>query len=127
VDTALWSIAGVLAAAFLVAGSNKLLISRERLARAPGGGWVLDFSPRFVKTLGALEILGAIGLIVPALLDIAPIMVPVAAVGLVLVMAGAVIVVYRRGEYKHVVVDLIYLSLAAFVMVARFGPESFTG
>src|ERR1700759_3579951 len=61
-NTALWLIVGLLAAVFLFAGANKLFIPREKLARAPGGGWVLDVSPGFVKALGAVEILGAVGL-----------------------------------------------------------------
>jgi len=82
VDTALWIIAGLLAAVFLFAGSTKLFVPRETLAKAPGGGWVLDFSAGFVKALGAVEILGAVGLVLPALLDVAPVLVPLAAVGL---------------------------------------------
>jgi hypothetical protein len=124
-NTALWSIAGLLAAVFLFAGSNKVLIPPEKLAKAPGGGWVLDFSPGFVKALGAVEILGAIGLILPALLDIAPILVPLAAVGLGVVMAGAATVEFRRHEAKHVLVNLLYLALIVFVVWGRFGPESF--
>jgi hypothetical protein len=54
----LWIIAGLLAAVFLPAGSNTLLTPREKLAKALGGGWVLDFSPGFVKALGSVEILG---------------------------------------------------------------------
>jgi uncharacterized membrane protein YphA (DoxX/SURF4 family) len=127
VDTALWVMAGLLAAVFLVAGSSKLFIPRERLAKAPGGGWVMDFGARFIKALGAVEILGAVGLIVPALLDIAPTLVPLAASGLATIMVGAAIVTYRRQEFKHVLLNLTYLTLAAFVAWGRFGPESFTG
>ena len=123
-NTALWIIAGLLATVFLVAGSNKLFIPREKLAKAPGGGWVLNFSAGFVKALGAVEILGAIGLILPALLDIAPVLVPLAALGLGLIMTGATIVEFRRQEFKHVLLDLTYLALAAFVAWGRFGPES---
>ena len=118
-NTALWIVAGFLAAAFLFAGANKLLISREKLAKAPGGGWVMDFSPRFVKVLGVLEVSAAAGLILPAVFDIAPVLVPLAALGLTLLMTGAAIVVYRRREFGHVLVDLSYLSLAAFVVVGR--------
>ena len=125
-NLALWIITGLLAAVFLLAGSNKLFISRENLAKVPGGGWVLDFSAGFVKALGAVEILGAVGLILPALLGIAPVLVPLAAVGLVLVMVGAVITRIRRREAKVIVVDLAYLALAGFVAWGRFGPESFT-
>ncbi|WP_448619172.1 DoxX family protein [Geodermatophilus sp. URMC 65] len=125
-DLALWITAGLLAAVFLFAGSTKLFLSREKLAEAPGGGWVLDFSAGFVKALGAVEILGAVGLILPALLGIAPVLVPMAAVGLATIMVGAAIVTYRRRESIHVLVDLTYLAMAVFVAFGRFGPESFT-
>ena len=125
-DLALWITAGLLAAVFLFAGSTKLFLSREKLAEAPGGGWVLDFSAGFVKALGAVEILGAVGLILPALLGIAPVLVPLAAVGLATIMVGAAIVTYRRRESTHVLVDLTYLAMAVFVAFGRFGPESFT-
>jgi hypothetical protein len=120
VNTALWIISGLLAAAFLFAGLTKLFIPREKLAQAPGGGWTRQFSPRFIKSLGALEVLGAIGLILPTLLGIAPILTPLAAVGIALIMIGAAVVVYRLHEYKHVLVNLVYLALAAFVAVGRF-------
>jgi hypothetical protein len=120
VNTALWIVAGVLAAAFLLAGSNKLLFSRAKLAKAPGGGWALDFSAGFVKALGVVEILGAAGLILPALTGIAPILVPIAALGLALLMTGAALVVSRRREFTHLVVDLTYLTLAAFLAIGRF-------
>ena len=125
-NLALWITAGLLAAVFLLAGSNKLFISREKLAKAPGGGWVLDFSAGFVKALGAVEILGAVGLILPALLGIAPVLVPLAAVGLATIMVGAALVTYRRHESAHVLVDSTYLAMAVFVAFGRFGPESFT-
>ena len=124
-DLALWITAGLLAAVFLFAGSTKLLLSREKLAEAPGGGWVLDFSAGFVKALGAVEILGAVGLILPALLGIAPVLVPLAAIGLATIMVGAAIVTYRRRESTHVLVDVTYLAMAVFVAFGRFGPESF--
>ncbi len=104
----------------LFAGANKLFIPQEKLAKAPGAGWVLDFSASFVKVLGAVEILGAVGLILPALLGIAPIIVPLAAVGLALIMVGAAIVTFRRHEFKHVLLNLTYLALAAFVALGRF-------
>lgn len=125
-NIALWIIAGLMAAVFLFAGANKLLIPQEKLARAPGGGWALDFSPGFIKALGALEILGAAGLILPALLDIVPVLVPLAAVGLALIMIGAAIVTFRRQEFKHVVLNLTYLAMIVFVAFGRFGPDSFT-
>jgi uncharacterized membrane protein len=119
-NTALWIAAGLLAAVFLIAGVNKLMIPRERLAKAPGGGWALDFNSGFIKTLGAVEILGVIGLILPRLVDVAPVLVPLAAVGLGLVMICAAIEESRRQEFKHVLLNVTYLGLAAFVAVGRF-------
>src|SRR6266496_2593858 len=122
-NTALWIVAGLLAAVFLLAVSSKLFIPREKLAKAPGGGWVLDFSAGFVKALGAIEILGAVGLILPALLDIAPVLVPLAALGLATIMVGAAIVTFRRQDFKHMLLNLTYLALAAFVAWGRFAGK----
>jgi uncharacterized membrane protein len=128
VNLALWIVAGLLAAVFLLAGSTKLYFARERLARAPGGGWALDFSAGFVKTLGAVEVLGAVGLLLPALLDFATVLVPLAALGLGLIMIGAATVELRRQEVRHMLVNLTYLALIAFVVWGRFfGPSSFVG
>jgi hypothetical protein len=104
-----------------------LFIPWEKLVKTPGRGWALDFSAGFVKALGTLEILGAAGLVLPALLGIAPVLVPLAAVGLVLIMIGAAIVESRRQEFKHVLLNLTYLAVAAFVAWGRFGPYHFTG
>jgi uncharacterized membrane protein YphA (DoxX/SURF4 family) len=123
----LWIIAGLLAVAFLAGGSGKLILPKEKLAALPAGGWVEDFSAGSVKAIGALEVLAAVGLVLPAALDIAPVLVPLAAVGLVLLMAGAMITRLRRHETKIMVADLAYLALAGFVALGRFGPESFSG
>jgi uncharacterized membrane protein YphA (DoxX/SURF4 family) len=123
----LWIVTGLLAAVYLVAGAGKLVVPKEKLATAPGGGWVKDFSAGSVKAIGVLEVLAAVGLVLPAALDIAPVLVPLAAVGLVMIMVGAVITRIRRHETKPMVADLIYLALAGFVAWGRFGPESFTG
>jgi hypothetical protein len=126
-NLALWIAAGVLAAVLLVAAINKLVIPREKLAALPGGGWVEDFSAGAIKGISTLEILGAVGLILPAVLGIAPVLVPLAATGAALLFAGAVITRLRRGEKLTIVVDLVYLALAVFVAWGRFGPESFHG
>jgi hypothetical protein len=126
-NLALWIAAGVLAAVLLIAATNKLVIPQEKLATFPGGGWVEDFSPGALKAISTLEILGAVGLILPAVLGIAPVLVPLAATGAALLFAGAVITRLRRGEKVTIVVDLIYFALAVFVAWGRFGPESFHG
>jgi uncharacterized membrane protein YphA (DoxX/SURF4 family) len=122
-DIALWIIAGLLAAAFLMAGLMKLTKSKEQLAA--NMPWVEDFSAGQVKAIGTIEILGALGLILPAALDIAPILTPIAATGLALNMAGAAATHLRRGEKQMVPINLALLVLAAFVAVMRFGPNAF--
>ncbi len=120
----LWIIAGILAVAFLGAGLMKLTQPKEKLA-ASGMGWTEDYSPGQVKTIGTLEVLGAIGLVLPAALGIAEILTPLAAVGLVLTMVGAAVVHAKRGEGQMIPVNVVLGGLALFVAVMRFGPNSF--
>jgi uncharacterized membrane protein YphA (DoxX/SURF4 family) len=123
-NTALWVIAGLLAAVFLGSGLLKLSQSKEKLA-ASGLGWTEDFSAGAVKGIGALELLAAIGLILPAALDIAPILTPLAATGLALIMVGAAVTHGRRKEYPLVAVNVVLFILAAVVAWGRFGPYAF--
>lgn len=125
-DLALWIVAGFMAAVFAIGGLSKLIIPKEKIAQLPGGRWVEGVSDGFVKATGVLDLLAAAGLILPAALDIAPILVPMAAVGVVMLMIGAAIVRVRYGSPKAIVGDAAYLALAAFVAWGRFGPESFT-
>ncbi|HEX6325459.1 MAG TPA: DoxX family protein [Jiangellaceae bacterium] len=121
----LWIIAGLLAVVFLVGGASKLFVPKEKLAALHAGRWVEDFSAGAVKALGVLDVLAAVGLILPAALDIAPVLVPLAAVGVVLLMVGAVITRLHSHLAGTIVPDLAYLALAVFVAWGRFGPESF--
>ncbi len=123
-NVTLWIIAGVLAAAFAAAGLMKLAQPKAKLAES-GMGWTEDFSDGQVKGIGALEVLGAIGLILAAALDIAPILSAFAAAGLALLMVGAAVTHVRRGEKNMVPINLVLGGLAAFVAVMRFGPYSF--
>lgn len=127
-DRTLWIVAGLLAAIYLFSGIVKLAVPKEKLATVPAAGWVDDFSAGTVRAIGVLEILGALGLILPAALGIAPVLAPLAAAGLAVLMAGAVVTRARRHEPKPMVADLIYLALTAFVAWGRFfGPEAFVG
>ena len=120
----LWIAAGMLAAVLLAAGASKLAKSRADLA-ASGQGWAEDFSPGTVKTIGVLEVLAAIGLLLPALVGIAPILVPLAATGVVLLMIGAAVTHGRRREYKNIGVNAVLAALALVIAVYRFGSSSF--
>jgi uncharacterized membrane protein YphA (DoxX/SURF4 family) len=123
VNIALWIVAGLLALAFLGAGSMKTF--RPKSALRSQMGWVDDFPDAGVKAIGVLEILAAIGLVLPPALDIAPILSPLAALGLVLMMIGAIVVHTRRKEYQGLPVNIVLLLLAAFVAWGRFGPYAF--
>jgi uncharacterized membrane protein YphA (DoxX/SURF4 family) len=124
-NLALWIVAGLLAVSYLISGGGKLIMPKETYAAH--ARWAEDFSAGSVKAIGALEVLAAVGLVLPAALDIAPVLVPLAALGLVMIMVGAVITRIRRHEAKLMVADVVYLALAGFVAWGRFGPESFTG
>jgi uncharacterized membrane protein YphA (DoxX/SURF4 family) len=123
-NVVLWIIAGVLALAFFAAGLTKLTQPKEKLAA--NMAWVEDYSPGAVKAIGGLEVLAAIGLILPAALDVVPVLVPLAAVGLVVLMLGAAVAHGRRKETPMIAINLVLLVLAALVVWGRFGPYSFT-
>lgn len=123
-NVVLWILASVLAVAFLAAGAMKLTRSKEQLAAA-GQGWVEDFGPGTIKAIGVLEVLAALGLILPGLLGVAPVLVPLAASGIVLLMIGAIITHLRRKEAPMVIVNVVLLAMAAVVAWGRFGPYAF--
>jgi uncharacterized membrane protein YphA (DoxX/SURF4 family) len=121
----LWIIAIVLAVAFVGSGLLKLVRTKDQLVSS-GFGWAEDYSPSTIRLIGVAEILGAIGLIVPALVHIAPILVPLAALGLAVVMIGAAAVHARRKEAPYVAMNAVLLVLAVFVAWGRFGPYPLT-
>jgi len=123
-NVVLWIVAGVLAVAFLASGLMKLAQPKKKIVDS-GMGWAEDFSDGAVKGIGALEVLGALGLILPAVFDIATVLVPIAATGLALIMLGAAVTHARRKENQMVVINVVLLVLAAFVAWGRFGEWSF--
>jgi uncharacterized membrane protein len=116
----IWVLQILLALAFLAVGLTKTTQPRQKLATAMG--WVEDFSDTGVRTIGALEILGALGLLLPAVAGVATVLVPNAAVGLALVMVGAAVTHRRRGELPVIGSNVVLLVLAVVVAWARFGP-----
>jgi uncharacterized membrane protein YphA (DoxX/SURF4 family) len=123
-NLALWIVASVLAASFAGSGLMKLLVPKEKLVSS-GQGWAQDVTETNVRLIGLVELLGAAGLILPAVTHIAPVLVPLAAVGLALVMVGAAVVHARRNEPLNVGVNAVLLALAVFVAWGRFGPYPF--
>jgi DoxX-like family len=106
----------------LAAGLIKLSQPRQQLATTMG--WVEDFSDPGVRAIGALEILGALGLLVLAVTGVATVLIPIAAIGLALLMVGAAATHRRRGELPMIGINAVLLVLALVVAWARFGPYS---
>lgn len=119
----LWLVAGALAALFLFAGLMKATQPATKLA--VGMPWVEDFSPGVVKLIGAVEILGAIGLVLPAATGVGVVLTPLAATGIAVIMALAVVVHGRRREARNVVTNVVLLVLLVIVAALWFGPYAF--
>ena len=122
-NAALWVVQGVLAVMFLMAGVLKATQPKDRLVKQLP--WVEDFSAGTVRFIGAMELLGAIGLILPALTGVAVILTPLAATGLAVLMLLAVLTHIRRREPGAVVFTAVLLLAAVVVAWGRFGPYSF--
>lgn len=120
-NVTLWIVTAVLAAAFTVGGASQLLMAKDRYrSLAPSQHWVDDFGAGHLKAIGTIKIAGCVGLVVPGVLGIAPVLVPVAASGLMLFMSGAVTTRFRRSEWGYLAGDLAYLGLFVFVAWGRF-------
>jgi uncharacterized membrane protein YphA (DoxX/SURF4 family) len=122
-NVTLWVMQVALAVVFAVAGGAKL--SQPRMALAGRMQWVTDATDAQVKTVGLLEVLAAIGLVVPPLVHVATFLVPLAAVGVVCLMVGAIVTHIRIGETQTIWFNVLLLLMAAVVAVARFGPYHF--
>ncbi len=119
----LWILQGLLAAMFLTAGTLKLTQTHARLEDIMP--WVKDFSTPVVRFVGVCELLAAVGLILPAALDIAPWLTPLAASGLALLMTLAAIFHVRKRELSELTLNVVVVALALIVAICRFGPNAF--
>ncbi|MEZ2388517.1 DoxX family protein [bacterium RCC_150] len=119
----LWILQIMLAAMFAMAGIQKSFQPKVKLAaKLP---WVQDYSGGTVRFIGIVELLGAIGLVVPAATDILPILSPFAAAGMALVMVLAMTAHRRRREPGAIAFTVALFGLAAVTAWGRFGPYSF--
>jgi hypothetical protein len=109
----LWTVQGLLAVLFLFAGISKLVLPLDQMA---GPVALPGF---FLRFLGVAETLGAIGLILPALLKIRPALTPVAAAGLVIIMIGATIITGVGGPAAMALIPLAVGLLAGTLAYGR--------
>lgn len=110
-EIAYWIVAGLLALFYVYAGGKKAAQSRQQLQ--PMMGWVDRVPMPLVRTIGVLEILGAIGLIMPPLTGIAPGLAPAAAIGFVLLQIGGIALHLSRGEARLIGLNIGLLVTAA--------------
>ena len=125
-NTALWITAGVVAAGFVAGGAALLLLPKEKY-RALGANqhWVDDFGNGHLKTIGTIKVLGAIGLVLPAAVGVAPLLAPIAACGLMLFMAGAATTRLRRSEWAYMAGDIAFIAVFAYLAWGRFAVSPF--
>lgn len=113
----LWTAQVLLAVVFALTGYLKLTISDADLARAlPVGGLI---SIGLIRFIGVAEVAGAIGLILPSATRVLPILTPIAAGALALVMALAALLHASRGEIGSVLGVLVLGALALFIVWGR--------
>jgi putative oxidoreductase len=116
--TGLWAAQALLAAFYGFAGFNKLSQSMESLG-AMGMSYALDYPELLTRFIGTMEILGAIGLILPALTRIMPRLTPLAALGFSVIQVLAMGVHISRGEFMVLPMNLVLLALSLFVLWGR--------
>src|SRR2546425_1958417 len=110
----LWIVQGLLAVIFLFAGGLKLVLPLEALTGP------IPLPGPFMRFLGVVEVLGAVGLILPGLLRIRPGLTPLAAAGLVIIMVGATVITLVGGMVAVALMNLVVALLAAFVAYGRW-------
>ncbi|MGO1971571.1 MAG: DoxX family protein [Propionibacteriaceae bacterium] len=125
-NIALWIIACVAAVAYAVGGASQAFLTKEKYrSLAASQHWVDDFGAGHIKAIGVTKMIGAVGLVLPAVVGIAPVLVPLAACGLMLVMAGAATTRFRRNEWNYMVGDVAFLGMFAFLAWGRFALAPF--
>ncbi|MGW4606849.1 DoxX family protein [Streptomyces sp. NPDC004532] len=122
-NVVLWIVQAVLALMFAMAGLMKSTQPKDKLTdKLP---WAADFSPGTIRFIGIVELAAALGLILPAATGIAPMLTPLAATGLAVVMVLAAVTHARRKEPSAIGFNTVLLILAVLVAWGRFGPYSF--
>jgi len=117
-EIALWIVQGLMAFVFLMLGFMKMTQPRDKIKEKMA--WVNDFSSGTLKFIGFSEVLGALGLIIPWWTGTLPILTPIAASALGLVMILAAMVHARRKEQQMLLGNILLLLLLVFVAFGRF-------
>lgn len=114
----LWVAQAVLAAVYVMAGFMKLTQPIDALV-ASGMSYAGDYPEMLTRFIGTMEVLGAIGIILPAATRIAPFLTPLAALGFSTIQVLAIGLHTMRGEFQILPVNLVLLALSLFVLWGR--------
>lgn len=117
-DITLWIVQIMLAAVFLTFGLTKAVVRIDKLKLAMP--WIENFSSEKVRLIGILESIGGFGLFFPGLYPISPIIIPLAATCLAIIMVLAAITHYNRNEKGDMILNIALFLLLSFVAIARF-------
>jgi uncharacterized membrane protein YphA (DoxX/SURF4 family) len=112
-NTVLWIVQTLLAALFLFAGSMKLALPIEAMAGP------VNLPGPFLRFIGVAEVMGGVGLILPWLLRIRPMLTPMAAGGLVIIMIGATLLTAMTGPVAPALFPLTVGLLASSIVYGR--------
>lgn len=116
-NVALWVSQGLLAAMFIMAGTNKCFQTIDELSKMLP--WATQVPEGLVRFIGISELLGGLGLLLPSILRIKPILTPIAAIGLVTIMVFASIFHISRGETSVIGINFVIMAIALFVAWGR--------
>jgi uncharacterized membrane protein YphA (DoxX/SURF4 family) len=115
-NTAITVVQIVIGVLFMIGGLAKILVPYDRYSSIGAVAWSKEFKPEHIKFAGLLEVAASLGLLVPLILPSLTVLIPLAAIGIALYMAGAMSIHLRRSEYLHMVGNLlVFLVPALFV------------
>ena len=123
-NTILWILQSLMALTFLIPGMFKLILSEQQLV-AKGLTGVEGLPLPLIRFIGVSEIMGAIGIILPVLLNILPLLTVVSAIGLALIMIPAALISYKRHEYKKIFINAIIFCICIFIAYGRIAVDTY--
>lgn len=118
-NVVLWILQVLMAVLFLFAGGSKLIMSAEALSQ-PAAPNAVMLPVWFLRFIGVFEFLGVLGLLLPGLLKTRQYLTPLAALGLAIIMIGAVVFTVINGAIPVALVNVVILLLLLFIAYARW-------
>jgi len=113
----LWIVEGLLGLIFLITGSFKFFQSKEKII-ASGGTWAEDFKPGIIKLIAGAELISGLSVIVPRLFGHGRYLTFLGAACIALIMTGSIYTHLKRKEFKHAIINSVFLLMALFVAYA---------